>query len=167
MEKLTFWKRDCFLCNWTWPVNTRYKISFKSKSCSIRWLCITKYRNFIRTHSYNSYNILWRIYILCILSLFHLSSQLSPPVPHKKTCTLSITNTNAKRVSRINREGEESAGGKGRFEKVSKRVMDRRNDGGCVRETRKLVRRISRRNEAARGGAKYRAIDFTARRLAR
>lgn len=55
----------------------------------------------------------------------------------------------------------------GCFEKVSKRVMDRRNDGGCVRETRKLVRRISRRNEAARGGAKYRAIDFTARRLAR
>lgn len=40
-------------------------------------------------------------------------------------------------------------------------------EGGCVQGTRKLVRRISRQNEAARGGAKYRAIDFTARRFVR
>lgn len=64
----------------------------------------------------------------------------------------------------------------GLLEKVSKVVSDRsRRTGekgrawvlGWLQKTRKLVRRISRRNEAARDGAKYRAIDFTARRLVR
>lgn len=52
-----------------------------------------------------------------VISTASLSShKLSSPVCHKKTPkTHSITNTNAKRVSQINREGEESAGGKGRL----------------------------------------------------
>lgn len=140
------------------------------KSRSIRWYALQNIEIslFIRPLSYNSYyggtpcTLSSQLHHCPVTNYRHLCATQK----HQKPILLRIQMQNVflKLTAKERNRREEK---EGCFEKVSKRVMDRRNDGGCVRETRKLVRRISRRNEAARGGAKYRAIDFTARRLAR